>query len=209
LISHLDLAELKLQRRPFNRAGWIHELKYDGFRILVTHASGTVRLLSRRGTAYHDIFPELVADVAQLPYLAIDGELVLLDSDGRPQFGELVRRSRMRKATSIQAASRSRPAAIYAFDLLQLDREDLRPLPLLERKTRLKDALAGAKRIRYVEHIEDGLGLFAAAEEAALEGIVSKKALARYRRGRTGDWIKIKTSAGRALVEDRGTWNER
>ena len=66
-----------------------------------------------------------------------------------------------------------------------------------------------SERIRYVEHVDDGLGLFAAAEEAALEGIVAKKALAPYRRGRTGDWIKIKTAAGRALVEDRGKWNER
>ena len=64
----------------------MHELKYDGFRILVTHLAGEVKLLSRRGTPYHDIFPEIVAEVAQLPELAVDGELVMLDAEGRPQL---------------------------------------------------------------------------------------------------------------------------
>ena len=80
---------------------------------------------------------------------------------------------------------------------------------MLERKARLKDVLTDTKRIRYVDHVDDGLGLFAAAEQTALEGIVSKKALAPYRRGKTGDWIKVKTTAGKALVTDRGKWNER
>ena len=144
-----------------------------------------------------------------MPELAIDGELVMLDEKGRPQFGELVRRSRMSKPTSIQSASRKQPAAIFAFDLLELDGKDFRRLPLLERKARLAEVLAAAKRIRYVEHIDDGLGLFAAAEQAGLEGIVAKKALAPYRRGKTGDWVKVKTTAGKALVTDRGKWNER
>ncbi len=209
MISPTDLAEPELQRRPFYRPGWIHELKYDGFRILVTHSAGSVQLLSRRGTPYHDVFPELVAEVARFPELAIDGELVMLDTEGRPQFGELVRRSRMRKAISVQAASRKQPAAIFAFDLLELGGEDLRSLPLLKRKARLKDVLSGVRRIRYVDHVEGGLGLFAAAEETGLEGIVSKKAMSPYRRGQTGDWIKIKTTAGRVLVENRGKWNER
>ena len=80
---------------------------------------------------------------------------------------------------------------------------------MLDRKALLKHVLNGAKRIRYVEHVDDGLALFAAAEEAQLEGIVAKTALAPYRRGRTGDWIKLKTDAGKALVVDRGKWNER
>ncbi len=207
MISPTDLAEPELQRRPFNRTGWIHELKYHGSRILVTHAAGSVQLLSRRGTRYHDVFPEPVAEVACLPALAIDGELVMLDAEGRPQFGELVRRSRMRKAISVQAASRKQPAAIFAFDLLELESEDLRSLPLIERKARLNDVLSGITRIRYVDHVEDGLGLFAAAEEAGLEGIVSKKAMSPYRRGRTGDWVKIKTTHGRHVGAERAKWN--
>jgi ATP-dependent DNA ligase len=99
------------------------------------------------------------------------------------------------------------PPAIFAFDLLELRGRDLRTLPLLKRKARLKDVLASAKRIRYVEHVGDGVALFAAAEEAGLEGIVSKKAIAPYRSGRTGDWIKVKTTAGREIVEQRADWN--
>jgi bifunctional non-homologous end joining protein LigD len=133
----------------------------------------------------------------------------MLDAQGRPQFGALVRRSRLRKTISINAASRSQPAAIFAFDLLELEGADLRSRTLLERKKLLKRVLKASKRIRYVEHVLDGLGLFAAAEEGALEGIVAKKANAHYRRGKTGDWIKIKTTAGKALIEDRGKWNER
>ena len=108
----------------------------------------------------------------------------MLDSDGRPQFVD------------------------FAFDLLEVGGRDLRARPLLQRKALLQRTLADAKRIRYVE-VEDGLALFAAAEKANLEGIVAKKANAPYRRGRTGDWIKVKTSAGKALVGDRGKWNER
>jgi bifunctional non-homologous end joining protein LigD len=83
---------------------------------------------------------------------------------------------------------------MYAFDLLELSGEDLRPLPLLKRKSRLKDVLAAAKRIRFVEHVE---------------GIVSKKGLALYRRAKTGDRIKVKTTTGKTLVTDRGKRNER
>ncbi len=175
----------------------------------MTHAQGEVKLLSRRGTAYHDIFPELVADVARLPELTIDGELVMLDEKGHSQFGELVRRSRMSKPTSIQAASRKRPAAIFAFDLLELDGGDLRRCRCSSVRRGSRRCSTDTKRIRYVEHVDDGLGLFAAAEQAGLEGIVAKKALAPYRRGKTGDWIKVKTTVGKALVTDRGKWNER
>jgi bifunctional non-homologous end joining protein LigD len=209
VITPDDLAEPQLQHRPFTRDGWIHELKLDGFRLLVRHSGDTVELLSRRGTPYHDRFPELVADVSRLPDVAIDGELVMLDADGRPQFGELVRRSRMSKPMSVAAASRSRPAAIFAFDLLELNGWDTRKLTLLERKALLQKTIKDAERIRYVEHVDDGEGLFAAAEHAELEGIVSKKARAPYRRGRTGDWIKVKTAAGRAVVAQRRDWNER
>ena len=104
----------------------------------------------------------------------------MLDTEGRPKFGELVRRSRLCKSISITAASRSRPAVIFAFDLLELSGWDLRRQPLLERKALLNKTLKAANRIRYVEYVDDGLRLFAAAEEAGLEGIVAKKAEAPY-----------------------------
>jgi DNA ligase-1 len=99
----------------------------------------------------------------------------LLNAEGRPQFGELVRPSRLRKPISIQAASRKQPAATSRSVLLELNREDLRSRPLLHRKAFLKETLGAAKRIRYVEHVDDGLGLFAAAEEAGLDGVVGEE----------------------------------
>jgi bifunctional non-homologous end joining protein LigD len=82
-------------------------------------------------------------------------------------------------------------------------------LPLLDRKALLERTLKRSKRIRYTDHVEDGQGLFNAADDLGLEGIVAKRANAAYRRGRTGDWIKIKTGAGRAIDEERAKWNER
>jgi bifunctional non-homologous end joining protein LigD len=145
------------------------------------------------GTPYHDRVPELIAEMARLPELAIDGEFV-------PQFDKLARRSRLRISREIGTASRCLPAAIFAFDLLEFEGKDRRSRPLLERKSLLNVVLADSKRIRYVEHVDDGLTLFAAAEEAGVEGIVAKKRNAACRRGRSGDWIKIKTRAGRPIV---------
>jgi bifunctional non-homologous end joining protein LigD len=73
VVSYLDLAEPKLERRPFTRQGWIHELKLDGFRILATHSAAGVTLPSRRGTPYHDRFPELIAEMARLALYAGTG----------------------------------------------------------------------------------------------------------------------------------------
>jgi bifunctional non-homologous end joining protein LigD len=82
---------------------------------------------------YHDAFPELVADIRGLPDLMLDGELVMLDGEGRAQFGDLVRRSRPTKSISVKAAAQSRPAASFAFDSLELYGHDMREIPLLER----------------------------------------------------------------------------
>ena len=93
--------------------------------------------------------------------------------------------------------------------MLELKGKDVRSWPLLDRKALLKKTLARSKRIRYTDHVDDGQGLFKAAESMQLEGIVAKRADSPYRRGRTNDWIKIKTGAGRAIDEERAKWNER
>ena len=198
MVSYLDLAEPKLERRPFARPGWIFELKYDGFRMLASHRDGAAALVSRRGTDFSDRFPELTAELLDLPELLLDGELVVVDSEGHPQFERLLRRSRLKRASDIEHGARTDPACFFAFDVLEIAGEDLRSRPLTDRKAILYDAITSARRFRYVDHVEDGLWLFGAAEEAGLEGIVAKKASSPYRRGRTGDWIKIQTSAGRS-----------
>lgn len=138
----------------------------------------------------------------------IDGELVLLDARGRPQFERLRRRLAL-KRFSIDHAARTEPAAIFAFDLLELRGKDLRRLPLLKRKAQLERLLRKSTRIRYLTRIgEDGERLYAAAATLELEGIVAKRADAPYRRGRSSDWVKIKTPAGRAIDEMRAKWGE-
>jgi ATP-dependent DNA ligase len=145
----------------------------------------------------------------KLPELAIDTELVMLDERGHPTFERLIWRSRLKKRISIEHGARSEPAALFAFDLLELKGKDVRTWPLLDRKALLEKTLKRSKRIRYTDHVDDGQGLFKAAESLGLEGIVAKRADSPYRRGRSGDWIKVKTGAGRAIDEERSTWNER
>ena len=98
-----------------------------------------MHLLSRKGTDYRAVFPELVAAVGNLPELVLDGELVMLDANGKPAFDRLVRRSRLRKPITIDHAATATPAAIAAFDLLEFEGRDVRSLLLLERKMLLED----------------------------------------------------------------------
>lgn len=208
-ITHRDLTLLKETSRPFSQRGWIFELKYDGFRILASKLAGVVTLQSRNGTDYTARFPDLVDDMAILPDLVLDGELVVLDAQGRPQFDRLRRRAAKSVKATVAQAARTEPAAIFAFDLLWLAGRDLRAQPLLKRKAALKKALARARRVKYLDHIgEHGERLYAAVAGLGLEGIVAKRADSKYRAGRSADWMKIKTPAGRAAQKDREKWNQ-
>ena len=103
--------------------------------------------------------------------MVMDGELVVLDAHGRSDFETLRRRLALRRPTSVEYAAKKTPAAIFAFDLLELQGKDVRMLPLLKRKQLLKEELRGAESIRYQEQL-------------GLEGIVAKHCGAPYRRGR-------------------------
>jgi bifunctional non-homologous end joining protein LigD len=208
-ISYKDLPAPTLVRAPFTRAGWVFELKYDGFRVLAGKDGGQVTLLSRRGTNLLPNYPEVAACLRTLPDLAIDGELVVLDEHGHPQFERLSRRLRLKRPDLIDRASIAEPAAIFAFDLMRFKGKDLRRQPLLTRKALLKSTLERSERIRYTQHIgEEGERLFRMASELGVEGIVAKRADSAYPRGRTSDWLKIKTGAGRAIDKERAKWNE-
>ena len=209
MISHQDLAKLVTGPAPYHRDGWIYELKYDGYRMLASHRGDDAKIISHRGNNFSDRFPEIIAELLTLPDVVLDTELVMLDKNGHPVFERLIRRSRLKKRISIEHGSRTDPAALFAFDLLQLKGKDVRTWPLVDRKALLKKTLARAKRVRYTDHVDDGQGLFKAAESSSLEGIVAKRADSPYRRGRTNDWVKIKTGAGRAIDVERAKWNER
>jgi bifunctional non-homologous end joining protein LigD len=141
--------------------------------------------------------------------IALDGELVMLDENGKPEFHQLRGRCAMSDPQRIGMAAVSKPAAVFAFDVLQLRGKDLRALPLLKRKATLEKELTRTERIVYCKHIgETGEKLFQAADRLGLEGVIGKKADSPYRAGRTPNWVKVKTAHGRHIDEERAKWKE-
>jgi len=184
------------QERPFTRAGWIFELKYDGYRLLAERHGREPYLRSRAGLDLTATFPEIARAVRGLPYegLVLDGEVVVNDLEARPSFSRLQKRGRILNRDDALRASVELPATYHAFDILALEGLDLRTLPLLERKEILREVLPTVGPIRYADHIEEqGEAMYAQVERMRLEGIVAKKADAPYRGGRSKSWIKVRT----------------
>jgi bifunctional non-homologous end joining protein LigD len=176
-------------------AGWIHEMKYDGYRCLLGIGGGKAKVYTRSGLDWSDKFPEIVAAAAKLEVgsALLDGEIVALDDKGNTGFSALQ-----------QAISEGgRGLSLFLFDALEIDGEDVSRLPTIERKNRLA-ALVGEGRppvILYAEHIVGhGEKLFEAMCSAGQEGIISKRADAPYRSGRTKSWLKIKCTYRQEFV---------
>jgi bifunctional non-homologous end joining protein LigD len=165
---------------------WIHETKHDGYRILVAVGGGEARAYTRSGLDWSDRFPSIlfVASKLKVRSALIDGEAVVLDAEGRSSF------------QALQRAIKGAPATIeyVAFDLLELDGEDLTELPLLNRKTKLKAILPTvSKHIRFSDHTQgSGERLLERFCAAGLEGVVSKLAGSKYVGARAGSWVKTK-----------------
>ena len=192
-----DVAPMLAETReePFSRGGWVFEVKLDGYRMRVVKEDGTARLITRNGNDYSAAFPELIRPIAALPYssLLMDGELVILDEQGRPSFQRLQNRARIGRAPDIRHASVETPGTLYLFDLMAVEGFDLRSLPLVKRKGLLRKVLPEAGPLRYSEHFEkDGEALYDRAVGMGLEGIVAKKADAPYKSGRSDLWQKIR-----------------
>jgi bifunctional non-homologous end joining protein LigD len=176
---------------------WLHEIKFDGYRIGARVEDGTVTLLSRAGKDWTANFPEVRDAVAALPVegALLDGEVAAVLADGRTSFQALQKRL---------AGSGRADLVYYVFDLLHLDGEDVARLPLEERKARLAALLKAVPRdslLRYSSHVVGGgRRLFAAACEQALEGIVSKRRDRPYEPGRAGGWTKSKCLRRQGLV---------
>jgi bifunctional non-homologous end joining protein LigD len=183
--------------RPPGGAGWCHEIKFDGYRMQLRVAGGGVTLKTRTGLDWTAQFPALEKQAASLPDVLIDGEIVALGANATPNFSALQAALSDGKTESLQ---------FFAFDVLFADGNDLRRLPLADRKARLKAVLethgrGKARLIRYVEHFESGGdAVLRSACELSLEGIVSKKLNSPYRSGRSDDWTKAKCRAGHEVV---------
>lgn len=183
--------------RPPSAEDWVHEIKLDGYRIQMRVEGGSVSLKTRKALDWTDKFAAIARAAAKLPDVIIDGEIVAQDKHGHPDF------SALQAAISNEATNE---LVFFAFDLLFADGEDLRPLPLRERKERLQALLNKHARksddlIRYVEHFEvHGEQMLESVHAAGLEGIISKRIDAPYRSGRNDNWLKIKTRPGYEVV---------
>jgi bifunctional non-homologous end joining protein LigD len=192
----------KLVEQPTSEPGWVHEVKFDGYRLQLRVVDGKATLKTRKGLDWTDKFQAIADVAAQLPDCMIDGEACALDKDGVPNF------SALQVALS---EGRSRDMVFFVFDAMFADGEDLRELPLIERKERLQALLSGLKdkkgQIRYVEHLETaGDTVLASACKMGLEGIISKRADAPYESTRANTWLKAKCRAGQEVVI--GGWTQ-
>lgn len=172
---------------------WIHEVKFDGYRMQLRVEKGTVRLRTRAGLDWTGKMPAIARAASGLPDCIIDGEVVALNRRGQSDFAAL------------QAAlsdGKSAALTFFAFDLMFAAGEDVRALPLTARKARLEKLLKSAKRnLRYVPHVRGGgSAVLAAACRIGLEGIVSKRADAPYQGGRGDGWTKAKCRAAQEVV---------
>ena len=170
---------------------WVHEIKWDGYRLVAFVDHGNVTLRTRNGLDWTHRFPTIAAALGKLPVdtAIVDGEAVVEDESGATSFAAL------QDALSDTHRGVAAQAVLYAFDLLYVDGEDLRPLRLDERKTRLAHVIApgSAGPLRFSEHIVgEGEAMLRNACRLGLEGVVSKRSDLPYRSGRTGDWQKTK-----------------
>ncbi|MGY2130301.1 non-homologous end-joining DNA ligase [Blastococcus sp. SYSU DS0617] len=182
---------------------WGYEFKWDGVRAVAAVHRGAVVLTSRKGTEITVRYPE----VARLPDAlaghdaVVDGEIVLLDADGRPDFGALQNRMH-RTGPEVPRMAAARPVSFLVFDLLSWDGEDLTARPYAERRSRL-DALglAGHRWVATPWFPGGGADVLAASEENGLEGVVAKRLDSPYRPGlRSPDWRKLKNVRTQAVV---------
>ncbi|SDN84229.1 non-homologous end-joining DNA ligase [Ensifer sp. YR511] len=170
---------------------WAFEVKWDGYRLAVYVEPGEVRAITRGGYDWSKKFGSIVAEARELGHatMIIDGEAVVLDDHGRSDFG-LLQRAVGRRPSSHDAAE----IIFFAFDLLYLDGQDLRMMPLAERRQLLELIVSGKTgAIRFSEEVHaEGAEFFRVACEHGLEGIIAKKRDAPYRSGRRPEWLKIK-----------------
>jgi bifunctional non-homologous end joining protein LigD len=178
---------------------WIHEIKWDGYRLLAFKSGRSTRILTRRGHDWTARFPGIAKAVAALPLetAILDGEAVIEDEHGISNF------SALQNALSDEHGRVAKNAVFYAFDLLYLDGHDLRALPLEDRKARLSALVPPAKDgvLRLSEHIEaDGAAMVKSACQLGLEGVISKRRDRPYRSGRGEDWVKTKCTERQEFV---------
>ena len=165
---------------------WIHELKFDGYRVLIFMENKRVRVLTRNGHDWSHKVPALIQSLEKWSpaNMVLDGELVVFDEDGKTDFGAL---------QAYLKEPKEKDLSFVAFDLLAYGNQDLRSLPLINRKDLLFEVLKNSPSgIHFSYHTKDGQDLLNKACDQSLEGIISKKKESLYHQSRSKEWIKIK-----------------
>lgn len=199
---------------PFDSDAHLFEIKWDGIRILAFFGEGLARLQGRKLMDATPRYPEIVRALERLPGDGIlDGEVVVLDEDGRPNFQRVLIREQTGSREAAVLKARQHPVIYVAFDLLYRNGEPLIDRPLIERKKLLSELLetppAPIVESHYV--LRRGKALFREAEERGLEGVVAKRLESRYLPGeRSRDWLKLKVRRRTdgvlvGIVRERGT----
>jgi ATP-dependent DNA ligase len=173
---------------------WVHEIKHDGFRIITQRVGNDVRLFTKQGADYSKRYPLVVEAINRLRVssIVLDGEAVWIGVDGLPDFDALWYRTDDARVL------------LFAFDLLEINGEDYRAKPLLDRKRRLAKLLSNKTGIRFVEHLDgDGPTIFEHACKVGLEGIVSKRIDLPYESGPSKAWQKVKNKEHPAMKRVR------
>lgn len=194
---------LLYETQPFDDKDYIYELKLDGIRCLAYIDAKSVNLRNKRNKDVTAIYPELAEmNKCVKKRVILDGELVVLDKDGKPDFYALQRRSLMADSFKIGLSARNAPVQFVAYDIIYFDGQDLTDKPLTERKAILSKAVKEGYNLSVSRYIEEmGTAFFEIAKAQELEGIVAKRKGGLYHIGkRTRDWLKIKVMQDEDLL---------
>ena len=194
-VSFIEPCQPTGAAKPPSGAGWLHEIKMDGFRLMAQRRGVGGRLLTRNGNDWTERYPSVVAAMNALKVKSclIDSEITVCDGSDLPVFDLLRHGSRIKPE-----------AVLFAFDLLELDGEDLRPMPIEIRKHKLAHLVRNVGAgLQLTEHLHiDGTEMFEHTCKLGCEGTVSKRVGSRYVSGRTDNWIKVKNPAAPAVKRE-------
>jgi DNA ligase D len=195
---YLEPMKATLASKPFRDEDWLFEVKWDGYRVEAVVRDGDVELFTRRGNDASVYFPRLLTPPTWIDAreAIVDGEVVALDAEGRPDF------SLLQERISSGRMGRPLPLVYQAFDLLHLDGRSLLDVPLEQRRRLLELVLRPNPRVQLARHIEtEGIAFFEAIRSQGLEGLVAKHRRSRYEPGRRStSWLKIKARPEQELV---------
>ncbi len=193
--QHIDPMLATLASKAFSDPDWLYEIKWDGYRVQAVVSDGKVRIWTRNLNDAETYFPRLLSPPSWIDakQAIVDGEVVALDDEGRPDFSLLQTKLGDKTATGL---------AYQVFDLLYLDGRSLLDVPLEDRKRLLRSVLKDHRRVRYAAHVEgEGEAFYAAAKANGVEGVIAKLRRSRYEPGRrTNAWLKLKIRPEQELV---------